>query len=54
MNEYVEKSLYDILDKLPTNKVKSYYLACLETDDKDGMMVSDTILRHRGASYEAA
>ena len=54
MNEYVEKSLYDILDKFDTPKVKLYYLACAETGDKDGMNVSDNILRCRGESYETA
>lgn len=52
MNEYVEKSLYDILDKFDTPKIKLYYLACAETGDKDGMRVSDTILHCRGESYE--
>ena len=54
MNEYVEKSLYDILDKLPTDKLKLYYLACSERGDKDAMNISDTILRCRGESYETA
>lgn len=52
MNEYVEKSLYDILDKFDTPKVKLYYLACLETGDEDGMRVADNILYCRGESYE--
>ena len=52
MNEYVEKSLYDILDKQETAVVKLYYLACSETGDKDGMRVSNTILHCRGESYE--
>ena len=52
MNEYKEKSLYDILDKFDTPKVKLYYLACAETGDKDGMRVSNTILHCRGESYE--
>ena len=53
MNEYVEKSLYDILDKLPTNKVKLYYLACSETGDEYGMKVANHILYCRGEeSYE--
>ena len=54
MNEYVEKSLYDILDKQETAVVKLYYLACSETGDKDGMRVSNTILHCRGESYETA
>ena len=52
MNEYTEQSLYDILDKFDTAKVKLYYLACAETGDKDGMRVSNTILHCRGESYE--
>ena len=52
MNEYVEKSLYDILDKFDTAKVKLYYLACKETGDEDGAIVADTILTCRGESYE--
>jgi len=52
MNEYVEKSLYDILDRLDNNKLKLYYLACLDTGNKDGMRVADTILHCRGESYE--
>lgn len=54
MNEYVEKSLYDILDKLSTRLVKLYYLACSETGDQDGMRISDTVLHCRGESYETA
>ena len=51
MNEYVEKNLYDILDKYDTAKVKLYYLACAETGDEDGMRVADNILYCRGESY---
>ena len=47
MNEYVEKSLYDILDKQETAVVKLYYLACSETGDKDGMRVSNTFTLQR-------
>ena len=54
MNEHREKSLYDILDKFSTRLVRLYYLACAETGDKDGMNVSDNILRCRGESYETA
>jgi len=54
MNEYREKSLYDILDKLSTRLVKLYYLACSETGDQDGMRISDTVLHCRGESYERA
>jgi hypothetical protein len=48
MNEYREKSLYDILDKFSTRLVRLYYLACWETDDKDGMRIANTILHCRG------
>ena len=48
MNEHREKSLYDILDKFSTRLVRLYYLACWETDDKDGMVVSKNILNMRG------
>ena len=54
MNEYLEKSLYDILDNRPTNIVKLYYVICLDQGDKDGMNVADNILRCRGESYETA
>ncbi len=47
MNEYVEKNLYDILDKYDTEKVRLYYLACAETGDEDGMRVADNILHCR-------
>ena len=48
MNEYREKSLYDILDKLSTRLVQLYYVSCWETDDKDGMRIANTILHYRG------
>ena len=48
MNEYREQSLYDILDKFSTRLVRLYYLACWETDDKDGMRIANTILHYRG------
>lgn len=53
MNEYREKSLYDILDKLSTRLVQLYYVSCWETDDKDGMRVSGNILYARNF-YETA
>jgi len=58
MNEYEPQSeyafLFEILDKFSTDKLKLYYLACAETGDDDGKNIADTILRCRGASYEAA
>jgi hypothetical protein len=53
MNEYREKSLYDILDKLSTRLVQLYYVSCWETDDTDGMRVSGNILYARNY-YETA
>ena len=47
MNEYVEDSLYDILDRLSTKLVQLYYLNSWELDDKDGMRVSGNILYAR-------
>jgi len=47
MNELIEENLYDTLDKLPTKLVQLYYVACWETDDKDGMRVSGNILYAR-------
>ena len=43
MNEYVEDSLYDVLDRLSTKLVQLYYLNSWELDDKDGMRVSGNI-----------
>lgn len=53
MNEYVESSLYDTLDKLSTPLVQQYYVVCWEIDDKDGMRVADNILHARNF-YETA
>ena len=53
MNEYVEDSLYDILDKLSTRLVQLYYVSCWETDDTDGMRISANILYVRNF-YETA
>ena len=47
MNEYVENSLYDVLDKLSTKLVQLYYLNSWELDDKDGMRVAGNILYAR-------
>ena len=53
MNEYVEKSLYDVLDKLPTRLVQLYYVNSCESDDQDGVRVSGNILYARNY-YETA
>ena len=42
------EELFNILDKFSTRLVRLYYLACWETDDKDGMVVSKNILNMRG------
>lgn len=47
MNEYVEDSLYDVLDRLSTKLVQLYYVSCWETDDTDGMRVAGNILYAR-------
>lgn len=52
MNEYVENSLYDVLDKLSTKLVQLYYLNSWELDDKDGMRVSENILYMRNLKNE--
>tara|TARA_B100001769_G_scaffold134622_1_gene105312 strand:+ start:2156 stop:2314 length:159 start_codon:yes stop_codon:yes gene_type:complete len=52
MNEYVENSLYDVLDKLSTKLVQLYYLNSWELDDKDGMRVSGNILYMRNLKNE--
>ena len=53
MNELIEDSLYDTLDKLPTRLVQLYYLNSWELDDRDGMRVSGNILYARNF-YETA
>ena len=47
MNEIMEDSLYDTLDKLPTKLVQLYYVNSWELDDQDGMRVSGNILYTR-------
>ena len=47
MNELMEDSLYDTLDKLSTRLVQLYYVTCWELDDQDGMRVSGNILYTR-------
>ena len=53
MNEYVEKNLYEILDKLETRLVQLYYVSCWETNNEDGMRISGNILYARNY-YETA
>ena len=47
MNELMQDSLYDTLDKLPTKLVQLYYVNSWELDDKDGMRVAGNILYAR-------
>jgi hypothetical protein len=53
MNEIMEDSLYDVLDKLPTKLVQLYYVNSWELDDQDGVRVSGNILYARNY-YETA
>ncbi len=52
MNEYVEDSLYDVLDRLSTKLVQLYYVNSWELDDQDGMRVSGNILYMRNLKNE--
>jgi hypothetical protein len=47
MNDYIEKSLYDVLDVLDTPKLQVYLLACQEEKEHDGVRVAANILRVR-------
>ena len=47
MNEYRERSLYDVLDKFTTDKLQCYLLACQEYKHFDGVRVAANILRLR-------
>ena len=47
MNEYNERSLYDVLDKFPTDKLQCYLLACQEHRYDDEVRVAANILRVR-------
>ncbi len=47
MNEHVEKSLYDVLDKYSTRLVQLYYVNSWECGDEDGMRVAGNILYTR-------
>ena len=46
MNEYIEKSLYDVLDKMETRLVQLYLVACYECqpEDHEGIRVAQNIL----------
>ena len=47
MNEYHERSLYDVLDKFDTPRLQCYLLACQEYKHFDGVRVAANILRVR-------
>ena len=47
MSQKRNEELFNILDKFSTRLVRLYYLACWETDDKDGMRISGNILYAR-------
>ena len=47
MNQYVEKNLYDVLDKFTTDKLQCYLLACQEYKYDDEVRVVANILRVR-------
>ena len=47
MNDYIEKSLYDVLDVLETAKLQVYLLACQEEKELDGVRVAANIVRVR-------
>ncbi len=47
MNDYIEKSLYDVLDVLDTPKLQVYLLCCQEEKENDGVRVAANILRVR-------
>ncbi len=52
MNKYRERSLYDVLDKLPTDKLQCYLLACQEYKYDDEVRVVANILRVRFLNEE--
>ena len=52
MNEYKQKSLYDVLDKFTTDKLQCYLLACQEYKHFDGVRVAANILRVRFINEE--
>ena len=52
MNQYVEKNLYDVLDKFTTDKLQCYLLACQEEKELDGVRVAANILRVRFLNEE--
>lgn len=47
MNEFTQKSLYDVLDKFDTPQLQCYLLACQENKYDDEVRVAANILRLR-------
>ena len=52
MNELMQDSLFDTLDKLSTRLVQLYYVNSWELDDQDGMRVAGNILYVRNLKNE--
>ncbi len=52
MNELMQDSLYDTLDKLSTRLVRLYYVNSWELDDQDGMRIAGNILYVRNLKNE--
>ena len=46
MSQERNEKLFNILDTFSTRLVRLYYLACWETDDQDGMVVSKKYSKH--------
>ena len=44
MNEYIEKNLYEELDRFTTDKLQCYLLACQENKFNDEVRVAANIL----------
>ena len=47
MNEYMQTSLYHVLDRFDTPKLQAYLLCCQEEKENDGVRVAANILRVR-------
>ena len=47
MNDYMETSLYDVLDRFDTPRLQMYLLCCQEEKEFDGVRVAANILRVR-------
>ena len=47
MNEYMETSLYNVLDRFDTPKLQVYLLCCQEEKENHGVRIAANILRVR-------